>query len=446
MILAQAITSLRCAVAGRHAWHWVCSVLLLGLVACGGGGSSPAEPVFAHPHPDLADTAPFVVDGPYAAVLKPCASAVTESASCTLEVLPLLGQETSTPTIAGVMERVLVSHAWMGERFAQVLALLPPDMLELLKGVTAIVIDADVRPSFYSAGTAAIYIDPAFLWLTNEEKATISRAPDFRSDFGSSLQFVYLWRYVLGSDYAYRSFSLGGTETRQLADILYPVAALLYHELAHANDFLPPALQPTLDLQLKPLAAVGSAINSQVTTQLIDSLPLTSALWTGLAQVLFLGSEATLEQRGYSAEFVGAAMEGDGASDAYNYTNTREDVAMLFEETMMKFHYDIDRDLGFSALPTTDTPVCDDFVVGWGVRNRLGDPVVKARAELVAAALLPEADLNALFAAFPAPAAMTPGLGWCSNLTLGAPVPLGAVPHLELLPEQLTHDRVPPAR
>jgi hypothetical protein len=421
---------------------WILAAILL-FGACGGGDKSfDVGP--GGSNPDLADVAVYRPASPYAGVLKDCATAGSLNRLCTMQTLPLVGQAAAAPTAADVMDRVLVSHPWMALRFEEVLNQLPPDILTLFKGVTAVVIDADIRPSFYSSGTAAIYLDPANLWLTNEEKATIAQDPDFRSGFGAELQFVTLSRYVQNNSYAYAFFPLDGTETRQLSDLVYPMARLLYHELAHANDFLPPAAQPLLDRQLTPHAARQALANESVAAELVLTSPLTSLLWQSLAQVLFLGVPATAEQASFPAGLVGVHFAGDGATDAYGYSTIHEDVAMLFEETMMKYHFGIDRDVAFSDLPVTDLPVCDDYLVQWGVRSRIGDAAVKPRAEGVAAALLPDADLTAFLAGLPAATPMPAGVGWCANLTLGAVAPLGLAAGPTIHPDQVRQDRLPP--
>jgi len=405
-----------------HRCCWI--VLLLLLSACGGGGggtSSDLGPVYSPP--DLSDVTVFQSAGPYADVLQACATATSEAQFCTLSDLPLIGQEAAAPTVSDVMARVLVSHPWMAVRFEEALNQLPEDILTLFKGVTAVVIDSDILPSYYSSGTAAIYLDPSYLWLTNEEKATVTKASDYRSNFGSELQFIDLWRYVRDNDYAYAYYSLSGTETRHLEDILYPLARILYHELAHANDFLPPALQEALDLQATPLEAARTLADQQVAAHLQAVSPLTSSLWYDLAEVLFQGVTPTAEQRGYSAGFAGADFGLDVANDPYDYASIREDVAMLFEETMMKYHFDIDRDIAFTDRPLLFDPVCDDYPVHWGVRNRISDPLVKFRAAQVASELLPTTDLSGFFAGLPIPTPLIVNLGWCSNLNPGGVTP-----------------------
>ena len=95
-----------------------------------------------------------------------------------------------TPDIEDILNRTLVSHQWM-KRFEQYLrdSVVGQDMLNLLRGVTAVVISAEVRPSFYWAVTGAIYLD-ADNWLTPVERDTLNEAPDYRAGFGAELQLL----------------------------------------------------------------------------------------------------------------------------------------------------------------------------------------------------------------------------------------------------------------
>lgn len=382
--------------------------------------------------PDLSDTYAYTLSGTYSSELKNCSIAETEEEVCTLETLPLIGHEFPNPTIDDVMTRVVVSHDWMGSRFRETLAVLPADILTLLKGVTAIVIDNNIRPSYYFSGTGAIYLDPENLWLDNAEKATIAKTEDFRSDYGYALSFMNFWRYIKNNDDAYAYYSLDGTETRQLQDIIYPFAALLFHELGHANDFIPPSQINNIDMQ-QPVYIAADAVYDQSPSYLLKTnYPLASQMWFSLASVLYQGTQATLAQQNLTASEVGIELEGDAANESYSYSHEAEDVAMLFEESMMKYHFDVDRDIAMLPVPSLPES-CDDYVVEWGYRNRVGAALVLPRAEYVTGLLLPSRDYSGFFAAFPPPAQMAYGYSWCQNLDLGAslpylPGPLSAAP------------------
>ncbi|MBA1332450.1 hypothetical protein QQ73_15565, partial [Candidatus Endoriftia persephone str. Guaymas] len=311
-----------------------------------------------------------------------------------LSELPLIGQQSDNPDIATIMERVLVSHQWMGQRFEAALALLPVETLKLFRSVTAIVIDSDIRPSHYRTSTAAIYLDPAYLWLTNAEKADISKQEDYRTDFGADLSFDYLWRYVSGSSYAYESYDLNGTEERTLDDIRLPLSRLLYHELAHAADFAPPDRIASLNPSISVYEAIRSVENDWLSNRLYRQQPLVSQELDSIASVLYDGQTADQRQQQMEADYAGALLQNDGANHLYSY---------------------------FAGKPAAEEPVCEDYLVGWGERNRIAAESVKGRAEFAAESILPGAtDWSVFFATIVGmPQSMVVGEDWCANLTLG---------------------------
>ena len=363
---------------------------------------------------------PAVADSPYKSTIVDCVKIVNDHpvTNCKLNVLPFIGQNTNSPTKADIMAQTIVSHPWMAARFEQLLNQMPQDIFLLFRGVTAVVIGADIRPSHYRSDSGAIYLDPADLWLNASERATISKKEDFRSGFSNGLAFRSLWRYVLGKTDAFGYFPLDGPiSSRSISDIVRPMADLLFHELAHANDFMPPAYVAQVNPQLTPPAAIDALASSRVSTGLTLQAPLNSQMQFGLAQVMFYGAKATETQKRLLPEQVGLDFSIDGANDSYNYSSQFEDTAMLFEEIMMKYHYNADRELAFTDAPPATGATCANYVVRWGVRNRAGDPQVKARAQLIVQKLLGVNNTSAYFANLPTPKSMLTGVDWCSNLT-----------------------------
>jgi hypothetical protein len=180
--------------------------------------------------------------------------------TCPLATLPFLAQTTNgaLPTVDQIMDRVLVSHEWMGQVFEQFLATQASDDLKrLLNGVTAIVIGAHVRPSFYYAVTGAIYLDADNFWLTAEQRDVINEAPDFRSDFDRDLIYSGAWRYTENNASIFVNFPPTQRLSRSQSYLLAEAGWLLYHELAHASDFLPPARRGMLDNAQTPWGNVG---------------------------------------------------------------------------------------------------------------------------------------------------------------------------------------------
>jgi len=365
---------------------------------------------------EFSNVKPANPSSPYKTVIIPCIAARKDQDTCRLSELPLIGQEKNQPTIMDVMDRVVVSHDWMGERFQQVLEQLPPDILKLMKAITAVVIDDDIRPSYYGI-TGAIYLDPANLWLTNDEKQTISKRDDFRINFGTELQFLSFSRYVKDNQYAYRFYSLEGTETRNLDDIIFRVAALLYHELAHANDLFPPNEIPQLDSSFLIKNSMDNLLDLEkpISFLLNEHFPLTSEEMEGLADVLFKGIEPTDEQKIYTATQVGSFFKMDRANDDYNFSSIFEDLAMLFEEVMMKYHFDIERDIAFLDKPN-DPTLCENYKVAWGNRQRIGNLEVKIRAQFVTNNLLPKEVPSQFFIDLEDATQMKTGVDWCKAL------------------------------
>jgi hypothetical protein len=412
------------------------------LWSCGSGSERPSHPRLPQPDPGLYAAQ---AEGPYADVLPRCAFVYVRGGNnsanrpCTMERLPLLGQEEGAIGVEQILSRTVVSHDWMAVRFEQLLEELPDDLLQLFQAVTAVVIGADIRPSYYWTATGAIYLDPSRLWLTAEEKNTISRAPDFRSEFGQELNFTVLWRYVKEDANAWRHYSLSGPESRRpLSHIVYPMASLLFHELAHANDYIPPAEIPHLDRRQTVLQAAIALEHNNISAQLKNAMPLGSKMLFELADIMYLGSSAEPGHRALSAEQVGLEFVDDIASDTYSYSTSAEDTAMLFEEAMMRYHFGIERDLAFTDAPESRQALCNDYVVRWGSRGRVGDPDVRARVALILPLFLDRHDVSKYLEALDTPSSLAQGLGWCDTLGQPAagPALLKAQPVNPPLPEQ----------
>jgi len=363
----------------------------------------------------LADAQAYVASSPYAEVLNKCINAQKSDEYCRLSELPLIGMKTDNPSVADIMARVVVSQPWMGERFQALLESYPPEILLLFRAVTAIVIDDDIRPSFYSVGSGAIYLDANNFWLTAAEAADVNPAPDFRSGYGQDLNFRAPWRYVSNNALAYDYQDLSDPQPRDLSDIRLLVASLLLHELAHANDTFMADTYTLLDPKHRPWQAALYDEQSSVSAELYADSPLSSELMFNLAYVLYYGFYANDTQKALSAADVATEFDADAASDPYAYAAVEEDVAMLFEEAMMKYLFDADRDLAFTSAPGADNS-CADYIVAWGERNRYAEVQVLPRAQLVLQAMLPSVDFDNFIATSPTPQALANGGSWCDTL------------------------------
>ena len=384
--------------------------------------SAITSPYFDEP---VARTFAYRESSSYKSALNSCIYSNQLLSPCSIQQLPLLGQTISLSEKEKIMERVLVSHQWMGENFETFLDKMDPDsdFAQLLQSVTAIVISYDIRPSFYWVVTGAIYLDPTDLWLLAEERDVINEAADFRSAFGAQLGFIMPWRYVKNNAYVSYSSPRELRTDRTMVQMSPDLSSLLFHELAHANDFFPSSIYDTIPVDNQTLldhynrrTSAGELISDQVTTL----YPLLSDEMYSLADVSFRGKTATATQRAYLPSDITGFFSDDSATDYYAYSTSREDTAMLFEEAMMSHRYGIMRDVGITDNP--DNATASSITVDWGQRGRIGEKSpasnVPQRAAFVINQILPAIDGAQLIGNLPSPIQMVQGQTWLDNLTI----------------------------
>lgn len=410
---------------------------------------APSDPNGSGPYPfsdlHVSRTYPYRANSPFAGALVRCTYEAslqyTGSGTnlCLLSTLPFLHQTTggAIPTVDQIMDRVIVSHDWMGEVFEQLLrvqAAQVQDIFRLFNGVTAIVIGAQVRPSFYYALTGAIYLDAENLWLTALQRDVINEAPDFRSDFDRDLNYSGVWRYVANNQNIFLPFPATSRLSRDLSYLLAEAGWLLYHELAHASDFIPPSARGSLNSSLSAWGNIEPRFQArQLPSDLMAaSFPLQSTQMSSLAQVKFFGATATPTQRAYTPNDVANFFAPDRATDEYNYSNSREDIAMTLEEFMMTRNHAWRRDVAVTDKigPSTTT---SNLIVRWGQRGRVGETTIKPRARYAVGELAPWVNLTEVDN-LPAPIAMRPGDSWANNLVVPTPpAGMGSPQSLRLL-------------
>jgi hypothetical protein len=364
---------------------------------------------------------PYKATGPYAGVLVDCVFSAqlqyfgASANLCPLSTLPFLHQTTigNVPTVAQIMDRVLVSHDWMGKNFEAFLQanVDKTDLLRLFNGVTAIVIGAHVRPSYYYSVTGAIYLDADNFWLTADERDVIDEAPDFRSDFDRDLQYSGVWRYAnSANENIFLPFPATSRIPRDIGYLLQESAWLLYHELGHASDFLPVAVRGTLNSSWSPWGNIFPRFqSSQLPSDLLTATyPLMSAEMKALAEIQFITgpvSDGTLVNgipystlKTYSPTQVAGFFAPDIATDEYNYSTRREDLTMTFEEVMMSRNHNWRRDVAFTDKATA-TSTSDTLIVRWGQRGRVGETTIRPRAQFVVSEIAPWLDAAAVVGA-----------------------------------------------
>ncbi|MCJ8328242.1 MAG: hypothetical protein MJK08_14210 [Campylobacterales bacterium] len=362
------------------------SFLSLLFISC--GSSSKDGETTVRENTDISLAYSYNRNSKYSKILKECLQEKSES--CSLSKLPFISNPSNPITKSMIMERVFVSHDWMGERFSEVLDILDEDIKFLLGSVTAIVIADSIKPSFYWSKTGAIYLDPRYLWLNPQEAKTIIVKDDYRSSYGDELIFENFNRFVKNNQKAYSFYSLHSNKTRTIDDIKLRFASLMYHELTHANDYLPFYLRNSLDNNLSVSDALNKIKNKRVSIELDNSYPLQSEDLIKMGKIMYKGKKATLSQKKITAEEIGSFYENDYVSSLYAYSSIYEDTATLSQMFLMKYHYDLERDVAFLDKPSgKDKYYCEDYIVKWGERNSIAKTSISQRAVLVLNKILP---------------------------------------------------------
>jgi len=364
------------------------------------------------------DVYPYRQNSPYAGVLKNCVLINTIAESCAVATLPFIGDGVTQPTIDEIMDRVLVTHNWMGERFESMLQSAPDDLIKLFSSTTSILIGSKVRPSFYINTTGGIQLDPDYLWGSVAEKRSVSLEEDFRAGFGNDLKFYFISSFRKASgDRLFRGYNLDDDSIRPVEDIRLPLFRLLFHELAHATDFMPRHKIASIDTSMSIYQATEFIRSEWLSNVLYAQTPLINNQMFDFAQVRFRGSTATAAQSQTTPAQMGQYMATDGAVQFYSYTSQYEDISQLATAVMMEYHFGGFSNVGFTVKPTFEGFTCADLTVGWGRRNRIADPMVINRARIATdliVGLTPELEQHlANYASAADP--MTEGVGWCDN-------------------------------
>lgn len=325
----------------------------------------------------------------YTDVLEECvfSMALNRQKLCNIDKLPPIVLEDNSMAINTIMSRVLVSEEWMGDRFRDFLLANShhKDFQELLKPVTAIVISENIKVPFYWALTGAIYLSPYDFYLNKNEKLSISNPYDYHSFIANNAPTIFLWRYVKNN----HDIALTLDGIREKSSLYYNIASLMYHELAHANDYYPLSKINTFNKSL-PLIDNIATNHELISSQMSYLYPLKSNDLKLIALYNFNRTPIDNQILNIESSILLNNLIDDNASDLYNYVDNKEDLAMIFEETMMKYRYDIDREIGVAK----NTGSLDEYMLVGGQKNRIFAPNISLKAQFIVAHLLADKSMN----------------------------------------------------
>lgn len=366
------------------------TLLFLGLILCVGCSKKTSLPydhnqealdkstLFDHPE----EISMYIEGNPDAEKIKKCALANTIEKSCSVLDSPLLGINKTEVTVDDILAKTLVSRKSYGDTFKAILQNVPRELLIMFGSVSAVVIADRITPSFYTYISGAIYLSATYFWKTPEEKIASNKIVDFRSDFGNSLSFEVFNEYIHNK----RSIRYSESEEfRTNAEIGPPLIRLLFHELAHANDFFQSNFYNTsnLDMNKTYYIITEERYGKFQTLSQNVRIKLKSDILLRVAMILYQGLEATEKDKIVKATLLSEEFNNDGAADMYSYSSENEDVAMLVERALMLHYFKYDSYVYFIKYPGPDFKIPRDYIyeLGGAVKNKIADPRVKERAQ-----------------------------------------------------------------
>jgi len=325
--------------------------------------------------------------------------------------------------VGDIMNRVLVTHDWMGLRFQQLLEQLPREALKAFAPVTHVVLGGDgTRATEYNAYGNVLTVAPRSLWLTADEKLAVFVDTGGSGSTGEEdeFQFDFRFRYMKDDNYATWVESL---ETRDYDQMVGRFQTSMFYSLAFANnvsyaaaiDDLPTNISTvevfdnyyagfSEELYAQPGVSSGSSILYQLNEAYYDDDVAPDA-----------------EQSAYLPDYVGSVFADDGMPVFYSYRNYSSEMSRLLQLGMLKYFSDIYIDIAFTnPEPEFEILGCDDARIGWGVRNRVANPAVATKTQFLMEQVFGQsASLNNFFANGIGEETPLPfDAGWCDSIRL----------------------------
>ena len=352
---------------------------------------------------DTNELIPYNAQGRYADRLVHCIYPKETGRNCSFNNMPLLHHNNPNPEVEDIMNRLVISknHPWIADNFRMFLEAQPDYILELFSSVTAVVIADKIRPSYHDSRTGAIYINPRkFIWLSTEQKDSLTHRLDHRAANGKDLNFAYKRDYEINEAYWLKEDEDLIPDNR-FHNFFLKLSKVLFHELAHARNEYYAATFDDIDMDKSPHENSDNFLKNgkTIAKRLEKESALRSPIWTAALDTINYGDEATFALENANVLHMMEEFQNDVAIYPYVYTQSKyelingdpievynEDPAILFESLMMEYYYEARLNVYFKDLSDSE---CEDQWVQ-KLTNRLAIPEVFARAQFVAQEMLPQ--------------------------------------------------------
>lgn len=304
---------------------------------------------------------PFISDSPYVKKLLICSYPDTEEKSCVVKELPLLEMNPQKISVNDILNRTLVTHQFLGEKFKQVLLKMPPETLALFGAVNGIVISSEVSTNAYWARSGFIYLSARLFCRSKDECQTLSKENDIQK---LPVKFV--------NDYIYNQKSIWDESIQDDQILLYKVAATLFHELAHANDYFEPSYVRSNDFAKEKsydeLTFERMTVR-QMVSQRMPGRP-SSVRLEHLAGIIYKNEEIKDEDLTLTPQSVVDEFLTNNTNDLYSHINHEEDMARLVEEALILTYFNIPRLIVFTDKSNS---------IVYAEKNRVAQPNLRTR-------------------------------------------------------------------
>jgi hypothetical protein len=340
-----------------------------------------------------------------------CTLTTSESSRCSFEELDFLIKNKPL-TISAIHERVIATDAWMQNNFKTLLAKMPNAMLALFGSITAVIIHPSVEFGFFSPSNGALFISPKLLALTQAEKNTAIERHNalFFCQKPRPWPYHYYSRYLLtdktafddqlATDKTWRNVPDFNSQQLSLIDqSTYALASVLFHELAHANDFFP-ADALTFRNQYSSPAQWLKQNDLSITESLL--ITNSSNVLKDAAKTHFEHKQPTDLLTSTSIESMALEFSRHPISDLYGHLAPAEGMAILFEEWAMKVFFNLDREVAFIEPINPEQQGCSNLIFHQGQINRLLDNERLSKATNIAKSLLTTINIDQLPPLIPA--------------------------------------------
>ncbi len=330
---------------------------------------------------DVGVLKPYNPKSPFNEAISDCVYSNYYLSSCSLSKLPLIGMSTNKITVNDILDRTIISHEYLGSAFKQALMRMDPEILRMFGSVNSIVISDKINPSFYSGSSGAIYLDADYFWSKVDEFEISNQPKGAEVDYVTSLQFGE------ASDYIKDKKSISFTKQENIRtndEIFFPLMCLLFHELAHANDYFPSSFYldtSSLDLTKTYYDTIAyRAYRNQLLSNNQPSL-LASKKLRHFGKILYRGEPLTEEDKLTLATDIANEFKNDLATDFYSYTTPLEDFAMNTEESLMLYFFNVYKIVGVVKFPYSNfiVPEGYGYPIIWGQKGRVLIPEIKMR-------------------------------------------------------------------